>query len=190
MIRTREWINIKLQSSEFHPQLCCNFDQVWSLLYAPKKSTLQMKKGPVDELAKSRSMRAIRHVLERSLDIPYTESLVKDDNPCPHKPTITGGASATGSVEMWRVPRTVTTLSWRDGVVGRGFITCRDDSLTSAQRDLVNQARGIVRWVFLGIQSFNKSSHVFWFIYIYRFQYTKYSGFGIYVMEVYIYIYL
>ena len=61
-----------LQSAEFHPQPCCNFDQVWSLLYSPKKSTLQVKEGPVDQLAKSRSMRAIRHILERNLNIPYT----------------------------------------------------------------------------------------------------------------------
>ena len=142
-------------------------------MYAPKKRTLQLREsGTVDDLSRSRSMRAIRHILERALDVPYTESMVKDDNPCPPKPKVQGGASATGSVEMWRVPRTLTTLSWRDGTLGRGFITCRDDTLTSAQRDLANQARGIFRWVF-----FKYISRAMFFdicIYIYAYVYRLY----------------
>ena len=173
MNQTRNWINLQLQAAEYHPQLCCNFDQVWSLMYAPKKRTLQLREsGTVDDLSRSRSMRAIRHILERALDVPYTESMVKDDNPCPPKPKVQGGASATGSVEMWRVPRTLTTLSWRDGTLGRGFITCRDDTLTSAQRDLANQARGIFRWVF-----FKYISRAMFFdicIYIYMHTYIGY----------------
>ena len=67
-------------------------------------------------------------------DWDLTESLGPDENPVAKTPSVTGGKTATCPVESWRTPRTLCTLSWNDGTVGRGFITCREDSLTESQR--------------------------------------------------------
>lgn len=134
----RNWIHLQLGHGVFHPQLVCNFDQVWCTLYSPKTTTLQVQ----DKVAqKSRSMRALRHCLERALQLDHTESF-EEPNIGNLKPKIQGGSAASACVDQWRTPRTLTTLSWRDGRVGRGFITCREDSLSAEQRKQANEELG------------------------------------------------
>ena len=134
----RNWIKLQLGRGVFHPLLVCNFDQVWCTLYSPKSTTLQVQDHVKQ---KSRSLRALRHCLERALQFDHTESF--DDPPVGTlKPKIQGGSAASACVDQWRTPRTLTTLSWRCGRVGRGFITCREDSLTAEQRNQANEELG------------------------------------------------
>ena len=138
MQKLRSSIALQLGKGKFHPQLVCNYDQVWSLLYTPRKKNLVIRKA-MDPLAKSRSLRAIRHCLERALHLPFTEPMGQEIEG-PQEPRIVGGAAASSTVDQWRVPRTLTTLSWRDGRVGRGFLTIKDEYLTESQRQEANQA--------------------------------------------------
>jgi len=133
------WVAYQTTKGDIHPRMVANYDQTWSVLYRPVRSCLQQKtKG--DELSKHLSKRKIRHVLERCMGLDLTESLGPDENPVAKTPSVTGGKTATCPVESWRTPRTLCTLSWNDGTVGRGFITCRDDSLTESQRQQANEA--------------------------------------------------
>ena len=50
--------------------------------------------------------------------------------------------SSANSVSNWRVPRTPTALSWRDGDVGRLFVTIASDKLSDAQLKKAKCLRG------------------------------------------------
>ena len=79
---------------------------------------------------KSNLIRTIRHQVERLLDLEFTE-----ENPttavktAPRMQEVTGGAAAMVRVENWRQPRSLTTLSWIDGHVGRGYVTYRKGTI-------------------------------------------------------------
>ncbi|CAK8998759.1 Malate dehydrogenase 2, partial [Durusdinium trenchii] len=132
---------------EFHERMIANFDQVWSLLFRPAARNL-MPKANVDPDAKQRSFRHIRHCLERTLGLPYTESFDKDKPEPVKESTITGSAAANVAIEGWRIPRTLCTLSWADGSVGRGFITVREGCMSQADRTKANQE--LKRWIYVG----------------------------------------
>lgn len=141
MVKVRAWVQSQIKAGRYHGQLVANFDQVWSVLYRPKKRNLQQR-SHIDEHARSMTMRKIRHCVERILDVPYTEMLDPSEKVNQvHSSSIQGGEAATAAVDMWRVPRTVTTISWADGSLSRPFITCRSDYLTESQRQQANQAR-------------------------------------------------
>lgn len=76
-----------------------------------------------DELSKKKSLRSIRHVIERMLGMDHNE-FFGEKVPAPMDPSVTGGAAASAAIENWRIPRTLCSLSWRDGTLGRAFITC------------------------------------------------------------------
>ena len=86
-------------------------------------------------------MRQVRRRIERSLNLPFTE---KPDNQYrkPESRDITGKKAASCSVDLWRLPHTVTTLSWIDGRVGRSYITLRSESISSSDFDLARKAGG------------------------------------------------
>ena len=54
-------------------------------------------------------------------------------------PKVQGGPSARGMVEQWRLPRTVTTLSFIDGALGRSYITYRSGAMTDSVREQLNE---------------------------------------------------
>ena len=126
-------------------RLLCNFDQVWSLRFRPQPKCLQkdpsLKGVQRDPLAQSAMMRKIRHNLERCLDLPFTEEdpSVKQLKTTMATPAVTGGACASAMVEDWRLPRTVTTLSFADGHMGRSFITVREGQLPEGLRNKLNE---------------------------------------------------
>lgn len=142
MVKVRSWIQHQIASGRYHGRLIANFDQVWSLQFRPLARTLQQR-AKVDEHARSQSMRRIRHIIERVLDRPFTESLdgdsMEDASRCAR---VQGGEAAMAGVEGWRLPHTVTTVSWADGSLSRAFITCRADCLSESQRCQANQAPG------------------------------------------------
>ncbi|CAK9110536.1 Helicase ATP-binding domain-containing protein [Durusdinium trenchii] len=86
-------------------------------------------------------MRVIRHNLERVLCLPITEqdptALVEKTSM--KAPQVSGGAAASCMVESWRLPRSVTTLSFMDGHMGRGYITVRVGSLPEHKRSKLNR---------------------------------------------------
>ena len=112
---------------------------MWSLLYRPASSSLT-KRDKVDPIAKQTSLRRIRHLVERNLGLAITEPMEKDPSEI-HSVRVAGGPTASCPVEGWRTPRTLTTLSWCDGTLSRGFVTCREDSITEDQRHQANKAQ-------------------------------------------------
>ena len=93
----------------------------------------------MDTMAKSMSLRRTRHCLERALNLPITERMDDEVQHSIHKSEVSGGPGANVSVDQWRMPRTLCTLTWRDGTMGRGYITCREDSITESQRKQANE---------------------------------------------------
>ena len=136
MQKVRSWLQAQIHSGRCHGQLLCNFDQVWTLMFRPAKSLLNQRDS-VDELSSSCSLKRLRHCLERCLDLPFTDEVEVQREV--HRPRIQGGPGASGSVEQWRAPHTLTTVSWADGTMTRGFVTIKREYLSESQRELINK---------------------------------------------------
>lgn len=140
----RTHVKTLVHQKKIHERLIANFDQVWSLRFRPNRKSLMKEsslRGVVkDPLIKSALMRKIRHCLERSLDLPFSET--DPSGRGPHElraPRVTGGAAASAFVdEEWRVPRTVCTLSFSDGHIGRSYITVREGTMSEDVRGKLN----------------------------------------------------
>ena len=127
-----------MAKGRFHPRLLCNFDQTWNLNAIPRRKVLQVAQRVHEPLPKQR----VRRRLEQALGLEHSdhEELVKAHDK--HKLCeIQGGFAANTAIEGWRVPHTLTTLSWVDGFVGRGFVTARADHLGAASREKLNKDR-------------------------------------------------
>ena len=149
----RVYIQSQVRSLKVHPRLVGNFDQVWSTIFRPQKKTWQKdasKKGLAkDEWSRSQAMRSIRHSIERSLDLPLTE----EDPAAPKvrtavsRPQVMGGPAASAVVDEWRVPRSVTTLSFADGHVGRLFVSSREGTISRDVRERLNKELSKYMWI-------------------------------------------
>ena len=145
----RDYVALQVSQAKINAKLIANFDQVWSLNFRPRKKTLQQRPNS-DELSRSPSMRKIRHCFERVLNRPITESLSKHDDLVGmddfdshlYLPgtEVQGGVAAHVPVESYRIPHTLTTLSWSTGDVSRGFVTVNEDHLTETARERLNEA--------------------------------------------------
>ena len=149
----RTYVRNLCASKSVHPRLVCNFDQVWSLRFRPKKDCYQKESSITtltsDTLKRSMYLRKVRHQLEVTLGLPVTE---KDPTIArridePRKPLVTGGKAASATVNDWRVPRTVTTCSWIDGFVSRSFVTLKEGSLPREAYDRLQKELG--KWLVL-----------------------------------------
>ncbi|CAK9018211.1 Malate dehydrogenase 2 [Durusdinium trenchii] len=69
---------------------------------------------------------------------------------------ITGGSAAVAPVDEWRVPRTVTTISFADGHVSRAYVTLRSGSMPESTRRRLNKELD----KFLFIEQQQVSSHI------------------------------
>ena len=160
--RVRTFVKTAAAKHKCHERLILNFDQVWSTLFRPQKACLQkaasLRNLQSDPHAKSLYMRQIRHNLERVLDLPLTEKDPKagDFKHEPKRPMVTGMNAASATVDGWRNPRTLTTLSFIDGYMGRVFVTFRERGISQATRELVNEKYG----KFLFVAEPQPSSHV------------------------------
>ena len=52
---------------------------------------------------------------------------------------VSGAAAANVPFEGFRQPRTLTTLSWSDGRLGRGFVTISSDQCSEKLREKMNK---------------------------------------------------
>ncbi len=138
----RQHVSMLVSEHKADPRLLCNFDQVWSMNFRPRPRTLQKVEGRGDPMFSKRpSLKKVQHCFERCLERPFSNALVKDcdDAPVLPPPGLTGGRAANVAVESYRLPHTLTSLSWSDGHVGRGFITCNEEHITENQRQALNQ---------------------------------------------------
>ncbi len=137
LVQMRSWISYQIEVGNIHPQLVCNFDQTWSLNFQPGRKTVQVRKRgkPMSE-EKNHHKQHLKRVIARSLGLPLPAERSEDGAVAPQ---VTGGMSAMNVVDGWRIPHTLTTLSWIDGVVGRGWITCSSHTLSEQQRTTLNE---------------------------------------------------
>ena len=150
----RAWVKTKTFERHCHPRLVANFDQVWTTLYKPNKKPLQKTDGKsamltTDPLAANAYLRRIRHNVERMLDCDFTENDPATERKLePDPPVLTGSKASTGTVDQWRVARTLTTLSWIDGFLGKGFVTYKKGTLSEQTREWAEKNLG--QWLVLG----------------------------------------
>lgn len=142
--KVRSYIQHTAREKGCHPRLIGNFDQVWSTIYRPQQKTLQKAASwrniAKDPLCRSTYLRKVRHQIERSLELPLSETdptrgPVKDT---PSIPQVTGLAAASCTVSEWRQPRSLTTLSFIDGFIGRAYVTFRKGGISDAARNQAN----------------------------------------------------
>lgn len=146
LAQLRDFIRLMRDSKQIHERLVANFDQVWSLQYTPARRNLQVREN-ADPIAKRMSLRTLRHQIEVALDLPLTENLQTNRygmrGDCNNPDGIQGGKAGCTVVDAWRVPRTLTTLSWLDGTLGRGWVTMRSDSISERDREIANKDSGL-----------------------------------------------
>lgn len=141
----RTYIGSLVSEKVVHPRLIGNFDQVWSMRFRPQRKTYMkessLRGSTKDPHARSSMLRKIRHCLERSLDLPLTEP--DPSEPAPPRdfrtPRVTGGVAASALVDEWRMPRTVCTLSFCDGHLGRSFVSIRAGAISEELRAKLNR---------------------------------------------------
>ena len=145
----RSHVQKQIRSMAVHPRLVANFDQVWVTWYRPQKKTLMKDssaRGLKDPLMKSLLLRQIRHGLERVLDLPMTEGDPSAPKPLESRLNrVQGGPAASAAVEGWRNPRTLTTLSFIDGHIARGFVTVKE--IPENTRTKLNKE--LSRWLYI-----------------------------------------
>lgn len=141
MVAFRHYVQMLVSEHKADARLLCNFDQVWSMNFRPRPRTLQKVEGRDPMFSKRPSLKKVQHCFERCLERPFTDALVQDcdDPPAIDAPSLTGGRAANVAVESYRLPHTLTTLSWADGHVGSGFITCNEEHLSERQREDLNE---------------------------------------------------
>ena len=140
LIRVQEWVQLNVESGKYNGRLIANFDQVWSVCFNPARRTLQKKRVFFDQYAKNLSYRRVRHCIERCLGQSYTESM---EESAMNATRLQGGEASHCPVDGWRVPRTLTTLSWSDGSLGRGYVSCSQTGITEQERRAANKEHGL-----------------------------------------------
>lgn len=160
--RVRTFIQAAAQKHNIHPRLIGNFDQIWCTVFRPEKKCLQkqgsLRNIPRDPLSQSLYMRQIRHNLERALDLPLSEMDPKGSHKQDSRkePQVQGMLQASSTVDGWRNPRTLTSLSFIDGAMGRGYLTFREGGISHATRSELNNKYG--KYIFIAPPQ--PSSHV------------------------------
>ena len=154
----RAYVKSSAASQHIHPRLIANFDQVWSLNFRPSKTSLQKKASfATDDLMKSKVLRQVRHNVERALDMQITEpDPATQRKEVPAIPQVQGGKAANATVQNWRQPRTLTTLSFIDGHIGRGYVTLKENTIS--QQSLAKMNHELGRYLFIAPPQ--KTTHI------------------------------
>lgn len=94
-------------------------------------------------------MRRVRHNLQRCLGLEFTETDpgVLTAKESLKQPRVSGGPAASATVDSWRQPRTLTTLSFIDGHLGRAYITCKAGTIAESTRKQMNKELSKYLWI-------------------------------------------
>ena len=149
LVHMREWISFQIQNGSVHERMVCNFDQTWSLNFVPRKTSMTHRQVKADPFAKNVHRKKLRHVIERTLGLDFTNSQAGDCGDYQERlHSVHGGPAAMNPVDQWRQPHTLTTLSWNDGSIGRGYVTVKGDYLSESQRSELNKE--LQTWLYIG----------------------------------------
>lgn len=140
MEKVRSWIGMETSVS-IHPLMVGNFDQVWSVLFKPKRTNLVKKTARHDEYSKSLAHRKLRHCLERCLGLPLSEAFGEQQELPVRQAQVQGGHAANVAVEQWRVPRTFVHF-----IVGKWWCGTRLDNSQERHSDRNTEAWSQQGW--------------------------------------------
>ena len=145
LIAVKEYVKAEVESGAVHPVLVGNFDQVWTTLYEPASRVVwknAAKQGSVKDLdvedGKWYKRRHVATQLRISLGLD-TAALKGRSMPSAKKDDAYNSA---GCVNNWRASHHDHILSWRNGEVGRLFVTIASDKVTEQQLQEAKALRG------------------------------------------------
>ena len=114
------------ESHHVNKQLIMNFDQVWTCLYNHSKRVLYKPNEQEGQHRSPRkmSMQKMLQSIRNALETEQGENLW--DEGYHAKPVVLNAQANVTPIEMWRFPRTTTTVSWSDGELGAAWITIKE----------------------------------------------------------------
>ena len=136
MEAVRKYIHMITERNEVEPRLVANFDQVWSVHYEPPKSVLHKNECKFGQLVnsplqKKRSVAKIVAQLEAYMGVSSKATMSSQNTKVCELVTL-DAPGRMNPVDYNRNARTVTTLSWRDGELGRSWITLAPGSMSGS----------------------------------------------------------
>lgn len=151
--KVREHVYYLKTTQEIHPKLMGCFDQVWTVLYDPpskvftkKGSCGSGKRTDVKVAGRQANTTTLTKFDRLQTDI---EEILGIQRAQPDKPAIEGSreSSMLSPVLNWRHPRTLTTLTWSSGDMGRGYETVLNETLSEQERKQINVT--LDKWIFV-----------------------------------------
>lgn len=135
MARVRDGVAWMIETGAIAKDLVLNFDQVWCTTFRPRTRTLQERRHSQDS-------KSAKQVMETDFLRMINVSTGGDSDALSFTKTSRrqGGCSSSVAIDSWRVPHTLTTVSWNDGTLARGFVTCAEEYLSPMQRESLNKA--------------------------------------------------
>ena len=127
-----------------HPQMICNFDQVWTQLYEHKTKTWFKGKEKENKYPSSvkPSMQKIASSIRAALHLETTTGEDVEDkksNRYKVKHVELNAQANVSPIDNWRYPRTTTTISWCDGDLSSAFITVKSGTAPEKTIDDLNR---------------------------------------------------
>ena len=130
MEAVRRFVDKVTSTNYVDARLVGNFDQVWSVHYEPPRKVWHKSEdafGQVNQKNPKRSLKKIIENLEIYMGVS-SESSSEKNEVC--QPVQLNAAGSMNPVDYARNARTVTTLSWRDGDLGRAWVTISPGSMS------------------------------------------------------------
>lgn len=150
----REWISMAISSKKIDPRLMCHFDQVWSVHFEAAKRVFfkpQDEAGSMKDVRPA-SERSMLHKIRQALSLPSNEDGrdSKKDGPAHAQ---LNAQSTMVPVDGSRLAKTVTTLSFADGTMGRAYITAPTTTITDKIAEEMNNKLQGTMWIARGHES-------------------------------------
>ena len=131
MAMVRDFVSTCTERDQVDPRLIANFDQVWSVHYEPPRRVVhkhESNRGVLhDPDARKRSLQKVMHQIREALGVNSAADRSARKEVC--QPVQLNASGNLNPVDYARKARTCTTLSWRDGDMGRAWITIQPGSM-------------------------------------------------------------
>ena len=141
IVAVKKYVKAEVTNGTVHPLLVGNFDQVWTTLYEPAWKDPRQQ-GSTKDLSMDAGKFYRRRQLAASLQASLGQQVPALQSRKLPGPKEDDAYSSANSVATWRIPRTTTTLSWRNGDVGRLFTTIASDKVSEQQLKAAKALRG------------------------------------------------
>ena len=138
MLAVREYVKGLVDQRNIEPLLLGNFDQVWSVHYEPPSKVIHKHEKRRGELgnpfSRQRSLKKVLEAINAHMNgevLPQAQQDRIVQEVC--EPVELNAGGNLNPVDNARNARTVTTLSWSNGDMGRAYITLGPGAMSRAQ---------------------------------------------------------